>query len=117
LTQRNAEEAGMAHLVPERAESAMRLNAAECTAVLEALPGWTLAPGQEAIAKSFVFGDFSAAFAFMTRGAIEAEAMNHHPDWRNVYNRVEVLLTTHDAGGLTQKDIMLAQRLDALAGR
>lgn len=92
---------------------ASRLNAAERAAALEALPGWQSVQGREAIAKTFVFDDFAAAFAFMTQGALAAEAMNHHPDWRNVYNRVEVLLTTHDAGGLTEMDLALARRLDS----
>lgn len=93
-----------------------RLDAAGIDAALASLPGWRRAEGREAITRTFVFADFSEAFGFMTRAALAAEAMNHHPDWRNVYNRVEVLLTTHDAGGLTAKDFDLARRLDALAG-
>lgn len=95
--------------------SGSRLSTAELAAALEAIPGWQSVPGREAIAKTFVFGDFAAAFAFMAQGALAAEAMNHHPDWRNVYNRVEVLLTTRDAGGLTEKDLALARRLNSFA--
>lgn len=85
-------------------------------AALTALSGWTLAPGRDAIVKSFRFKNFSAAFGFMTRVALLAEKMDHHPEWFNVYNRVEVTLSTHDAGGLTQNDIDMAIAMDAYAG-
>ncbi|WP_372602894.1 4a-hydroxytetrahydrobiopterin dehydratase [Actibacterium sp.] len=74
--------------------------------------GWSLAPDAAAISKTFRFADFSAAFGWMTRVALVAERLDHHPDWSNVYNRVEVTLTTHDAGGLTVKDVELAQKMD-----
>jgi 4a-hydroxytetrahydrobiopterin dehydratase len=80
------------------------------------LQGWTEAPGRDAIAKSFRFKDFSAAFGFMARVALKAEQMDHHPEWFNVYNRVDVMLATHDAGGVTGKDVELAQFMDSLAG-
>ncbi len=76
--------------------------------------GWTLDTGRDAITKVYTFDDFVAAFGWMTRAAIIAEKMNHHPDWSNVYRTVTVTLTTHDAGGLSGLDIALADRLDAL---
>ena len=77
---------------------------------LESLPGWSLAGGtREAISRTFVFPDFNAAFGFMTRVALKADQMDHHPEWFNVYNRVEVVLTTHDADGVTELDLALAQ--------
>jgi len=77
--------------------------------------GWSLVDGRDAIAKTFQFQDFVEAFGFMARAALWAEKMNHHPEWSNVYKTVEVTLSTHDAGGLSMKDIMLAQRMDAVA--
>jgi len=80
------------------------------------LSGWTVAPGDRpAILRSLKFADFNTAFAFMTRVALKAETMDHHPEWSNVYNRVEVLLTTHDAGGVTELDVTLAQFIDDAA--
>lgn len=84
---------------------------------LTALSGWSLVPGKDAITKTFVFNDFNTAFAFMTRSALVAEQMNHHPEWFNVYNRVEVTLNTHDAGGLTALDFTLAEKMDDFAAR
>lgn len=81
---------------------------------LAALPQWTLAREGQAIERRFVFADFSAAFAFMTRVALLAEQRDHHPEWFNVYNRVEIALTTHDAGGLTLRDVKMAKAIDAL---
>jgi 4a-hydroxytetrahydrobiopterin dehydratase len=78
--------------------------------------GWTPAPDRDAIAKTFVFRNFVDAFGFMTRAAIWAEKWNHHPEWSNVYKTVTVLLTTHDAGGLSELDLRLARKLDQLAG-
>lgn len=75
--------------------------------------GWSLAEGRDAITKTFRFKDFTAAFGWMTRTALIAEKMDHHPEWSNVYNKVEVTLTTHDAGGISALDIELAQALDA----
>jgi 4a-hydroxytetrahydrobiopterin dehydratase len=77
--------------------------------------GWTLADGREAITKTFRFKDFSAAWGFMSRAALVAEKLDHHPEWSNVWNRVDVTLTTHDAGGLTHLDIDLATAMNALA--
>ena len=91
------------------------LSESERAELLPALEGWTLVEGRDAIRKSFVFEDFSAAFAFMTRVALVAEKMNHHPEWFNVYRKVDVTLSTHDAGGLTRLDIELAQRMDRFA--
>jgi 4a-hydroxytetrahydrobiopterin dehydratase len=76
--------------------------------------GWEMVEGRDAIRKTYRFPDFVQAFGWMTRAALAAEKRNHHPDWRNVYNRVEVELTTHDAGGLTDADIDLAGVFDAL---
>jgi len=85
-------------------------------ALTEALSaaGWTLADNGKAISKQFKFKGFRAAMAWMMRAAFEAEALNHHPEWSNVYNRVDVRLTTHDTGGLSDKDIALAERLERL---
>jgi 4a-hydroxytetrahydrobiopterin dehydratase len=83
---------------------------------LAALPGWSLARDGAAIARSFQFADFSEAFAFMTRVALLAEKRDHHPEWFNVYNRVEITLTTHDAGGLSLRDVEMAETIDALVG-
>ncbi len=80
------------------------------------LTGWKLAEGREAISKRFVFRDFSEAFGWMTRVALLAETMDHHPEWSNIYRTVEVTLATHDAGGLTELDVKLARAMDALAG-
>ena len=78
------------------------------------LPAWRVVAGQPAIRRQFTFADFNAAFGFMTRVAILAEKADHHPEWSNVYNRVEITLTTHDAGGVTAKDTALAAAIDAL---
>ena len=87
----------------------------ELKAALKRLPDWQLAKDREAIQRSFKFVDFDAAFAFMTRTALLAAKMDHHPEWFNVYNKVEVTLATHDAGGVTQKDIDLAVAMDGYA--
>ena len=79
------------------------------------IDGWAEVEGRDAIAKTFKFKDFNAAFGWMTRVAMVAEVADHHPEWFNVYNRVEVTLSTHDAGGLTEKDISLARRMDRFA--
>ena len=80
------------------------------------LPGWLLAEGRDAIRKTFKFEDFSEAFGFMTRAALVAEKMDHHPEWTNVWNRVDVTLATHSAGGLTELDVKLAEAMDRIAG-
>ena len=85
-------------------------------AALARLSGWSEVAGRDAIAKKFVFKDFNQAFGFMTRAALAAEKMDHHPEWFNVYKSVDVTLSTHDAGGLTELDIKLAETMDRLAG-
>lgn len=84
-------------------------------AALEHLSGWAAADGRDAIVKTFRFDDFNQAFGFMTRTALAAEKLDHHPEWFNVYNRVEVLLATHDADGVTALDVQLARIMDAAA--
>lgn len=85
-------------------------------AALNDLPEWTQAQGRDAIVRVFQFGDFVGAFAFMTRVALAAEKLDHHPEWANVYGRVEVTLTTHSAGGVTERDVALARIMDSAAG-
>jgi len=92
-----------------------QLSEAERADALDGLPDWDYDESRDAITRIFVFGDFSEAFAFMTRVALLAEKADHHPEWSNVYNRVEILLTTHDAGGLSGRDIEMAEAIDALA--
>jgi len=91
------------------------LNGQERAELARALPLWTLVDGRDAIERSFRFADFAAAFAFMTHIAILAEKADHHPEWFNVYNRVDIVLTTHDAGGLSRRDVDLATAIDRLA--
>ena len=93
-----------------------QLSPAERDAALALLPAWRLREDGLAIERTFRFGDFGEAFAFMTRVAIAAEKADHHPEWANVYNRVAITLTTHDAGGLSTRDVALAQAIDAMAG-
>ncbi|TCM18060.1 4a-hydroxytetrahydrobiopterin dehydratase [Novosphingobium sp. PhB165] len=95
--------------------SIARLTDAERAQALETLPGWTLRDDGMAIVRTLKFKDFNAAFGFMTRVAIEAEKRDHHPEWFNVYNRVEITLTTHDAGGLSERDVALAGFIDGIA--
>ncbi|HMB12813.1 MAG TPA: 4a-hydroxytetrahydrobiopterin dehydratase [Roseovarius sp.] len=78
--------------------------------------GWSMVEGRDAIHKAYKFGDFTEAFGFMTRAAIWAEKWNHHPEWFNVYNNVEITLTTHDVDGLSSLDVKLARKFDGLAG-
>jgi 4a-hydroxytetrahydrobiopterin dehydratase len=85
-------------------------------AALARLAGWSAADGRDAITKTFRFADFNAAFGWMTRIALAAEKLDHHPEWFNVYSRVEVLLATHDAGGVTELDVTLAAIMDEAAG-
>jgi len=84
-------------------------------AALGKLSGWSEVPGRDAITRKFVFKDFNQAFGFMTRAALVAEKMDHHPEWFNVYKNVEVTLSTHDAGGVTDLDVKLAEAMDKLA--
>ena len=79
------------------------------------LPGWTAVDGRDALEKSFKFRSFSEAWGFMARVALAAEKLNHHPEWSNVYNRVEITLTTHECGGLSDLDVKLAKRIDSYA--
>lgn len=81
---------------------------------ISTLPNWTAVDGRDAITRTFKFADFKQAFAFMTQVALKAEQMDHHPEWFNVYNRVDVTLTTHDTGGVSEKDIELAHFMDRL---
>jgi 4a-hydroxytetrahydrobiopterin dehydratase len=92
-----------------------KLDADTRTAALKELPEWREVEGRDAIARTFRFKDFNAAFGFMTRVALQAEKVDHHPEWFNVYNRVEVTLATHDAGGVTGKDIAMAKMMDLYA--
>ncbi|MGZ5930820.1 MAG: 4a-hydroxytetrahydrobiopterin dehydratase [Rhizomicrobium sp.] len=85
------------------------------TAALKKLRKWKPAVGRDAITRRFEFADFNAAFGFMTRVALLADKMDHHPEWFNVYNKVDVTLATHDAGGVTQNDIDMATAMDAFA--
>ncbi len=92
-----------------------RLTTEERRLALAALPAWRPLDGRDAIARTFTFADFSEAFAFMTRVALVAEKMNHHPEWSNVYKTVAVTLSTHEAGGLTARDVELAKAIDRIA--
>lgn len=96
----------MAELLSEAARRALPVE----------LPGWAPVEGRDVLQKSFKFRTFSEAWGFMTRVALAAEKLNHHPEWSNVYNRVEIILTTHDCGGLSDLDVTLAKRIDKLAG-
>ncbi len=93
-----------------------KLSASERAMALKPLKDWTYDEGAAAISRDFKFKDFTEAFGFMTRVALLAQAANHHPEWSNVYNRVSITLTTHDAGGLTEKDVALAGQIDKLLG-
>ncbi|MBB6465808.1 4a-hydroxytetrahydrobiopterin dehydratase [Aminobacter carboxidus] len=93
-----------------------KLGQQELKVALDALGGWTLAADGLSMSRSFVFKNFSEAFAFMTRVAMAAEQLDHHPDWSNVYKTVDVTLNTHDAGGLTELDIKLAKRMNSYFG-
>ena len=90
----------------------IRLSNEQISAELAGLPGWSVVNGK--LHKNFVFDDFINAFGFMCKAAIHIEKMNHHPEWFNVYNKISVDLTTHDAGGITQNDIVLARILNSL---
>jgi 4a-hydroxytetrahydrobiopterin dehydratase len=93
-----------------------RLSPAERQAALKRLSGWKDVEGREAIAKRFVFADFNAAFGFMAQVALVAEKMDHHPEWTNVYKTVDVTLSSHDAGGVSERDIKLAEAIERIAG-
>jgi 4a-hydroxytetrahydrobiopterin dehydratase len=93
-----------------------KLSGAARDIALARLKGWSVVKDRDAIAKKFVFADFNQAFGFMTRAALVAEKLDHHPEWFNVYKTVEVTLSTHDAGGLTELDVKLAEAMDKIAG-
>ncbi|HML08217.1 MAG TPA: 4a-hydroxytetrahydrobiopterin dehydratase [Xanthobacteraceae bacterium] len=95
---------------------AQKLSGEARKAALARLRGWSEVAGRDAISKKFVFADFNAAFGFMARVALVAEKLDHHPEWSNVYRTVEVTLSTHDAGGLTELDVRLADAMDKFAG-
>jgi 4a-hydroxytetrahydrobiopterin dehydratase len=98
-------------IVTERLSAELRKSA------LKSLPGWKEVEGREAIGRTFVFKDFNEAFGFMSRAALVAEKSDHHPEWRNVYKTVEVVLATHDAGGVTARDVALAKAMNAIAAQ
>jgi 4a-hydroxytetrahydrobiopterin dehydratase len=96
---------------------AEKLNEQQRHAALAKLAGWTEADDRDAIRKTYRFADFVEAWGFMSRTALIAEQMNHHPEWLNIYNRVEITLTTHDAGGLSALDVDLANHMDRIAAQ
>lgn len=96
---------------------AQKLTAQARQSALAKLTGWSEVTGRDAITKTFTYKDFNEAFGFMTRVALVAEKMDHHPEWSNVYKTVDVTLSTHDAGGLTELDVKLAEAMDKIAGR
>ena len=92
-----------------------KIDAATRAAMLQQLSAWQDVAGRDAIKRTFTFKDFNAAFGFMSRVALMAEKMDHHPEWFNVYNRVEVILATHECGGVSERDVKLARFMDAAA--
>lgn len=94
---------------------AQKISGEARTRALGQLSGWSIVDGRDAIRKKFIFADFNEAFGFMTRAALVAEKLDHHPEWFNVYKTVEVTLSTHDAGGLTELDFKLAEAMDKFA--
>jgi 4a-hydroxytetrahydrobiopterin dehydratase len=92
-----------------------KLTSEERSTQLGELHGWAAVDGRDAIQRHFKFADFNEAFGFMTRVAIKAQEMGHHPEWSNVYNKVEITLSTHEANGLTERDILLARFIDQVA--
>lgn len=92
-----------------------KLNEADRASAIAELDMWRTESGRDAISKSFSFKNFNEAFAFMTRVALEAEKSNHHPEWSNVYNTVDITLTSHDVGGVSERDLKLARFIDAAA--
>ncbi|RVT98795.1 4a-hydroxytetrahydrobiopterin dehydratase [Rhodovarius crocodyli] len=91
-----------------------KLNTAERAELASTLPGWSMVEGEDAIRRDFTFEDFVQAWGFMAKVALLAQAQDHHPDWRNVWNKVQITLSTHDAGGLSARDVKLARAIDAL---
>jgi 4a-hydroxytetrahydrobiopterin dehydratase len=106
---------GSSNKASKRSAMATKLTADARKAALGKLAGWSEVSGRDAITRKFVFKDFNAAFGFMTRAALVAEKMDHHPEWFNVYKTVEVTLATHDAGGVTELDIKLAEAMNGFA--
>lgn len=102
--------------LPAKAQSE-RLDAATRAHGLKSLPDWREVEGRDAIERTFVFRNFNQAFGFMTRVALVAEKIDHHPEWSNTYNRVTVVLSSHDAAGLTDRDLRLARAMDAIAAQ
>ena len=94
-----------------------RLTDAEITTALAKLAGWSRVKGRSAIRKTFRFADFNEAFGFMSRVALAAEKQDHHPEWSNVYSKVEITLTTHDADGLSVRDVLLARTIEMIVGK
>jgi 4a-hydroxytetrahydrobiopterin dehydratase len=107
------------HNRPDREEPTMaqKLTGEARKTALAKLKGWNEVKGRDAISKQFTFEDFNAAFGFMARAALVAEKLDHHPEWFNVYNKVEVTLSTHDAGGVTERDVKLAEAMERIAGK
>jgi 4a-hydroxytetrahydrobiopterin dehydratase len=101
--------------VSQEKASREKLTSIQRSQALARVPAWKEVAGRNAIARKFTFKDFNEAFSFMTRVALVAEQMNHHPEWSNVWRIVEVTLSTHDAGGLTELDIRLAETMDKIA--
>src|SRR5665213_3322341 len=99
---------------PKGSRMAQKLTGSARADALRKLGGWAEVAGRDAITRTFVFKDFNQAFGFMTRAALVAEKMDHHPEWSNVYKNVEVTLSTHDAGGVTELDVKLAEAMDKL---
>ena len=94
-----------------------RIDPADLADALKDLGGWVHGPGRDALHKTFLFADFVAAWGFMSRVALLAEKHDHHPEWLNIFNRVEITLTTHDAAGVTERDVRLARAIDDTFGR
>jgi 4a-hydroxytetrahydrobiopterin dehydratase len=94
-----------------------KLTSEERATLLPKLAGWVATPGRDAIHKQFVFKDFNAAFGFMSRVALKAERLDHHPEWFNVWNKVDITLSTHDAGGVTELDLQLADFIEHIAAQ
>ncbi len=90
------------------------LSAGERNALAQAHPAWAPVPGRDSVTRDFVFADFSKAWAFMSRVALLAEKQDHHPEWSNVYGKVTIVLSTHDAGGLSARDVRMVQAIDTL---
>jgi 4a-hydroxytetrahydrobiopterin dehydratase len=101
------------HLQEDRMTS--KLSGQARADALATLGGWSEVPGRDAIGRSFSFADFNQAWGFMTRVALAADKADHHPEWANVYNKVEIILSTHDAGGVSDKDVALAKFIDSIA--